>query len=230
MNNNFNQPYKRPAKHLTEKSKPEVAARRFLMLVGIVVAAVTLVFTLFYFLSGPKPIKKIDEVEIGTKLAMEIEVNGKSFGKVFVGLFDSVVPKTAENFKQMCLSKKEGFGYAGSPFHRIVKNFVIQGGDFLKGDGTGSASIYGDTFEDENFVVPHTPGCLSMANRGKDTNGSQFFITVAPTDFLNGKHTVFGRLLDKQSFDFVKKISDMKADKDGKPAKSIIIKGCELAQ
>ncbi|KAL4869287.1 hypothetical protein BDV12DRAFT_185340 [Aspergillus spectabilis] len=127
-------------------------------------------------------------------------------GRVVFNLFDDVVPKTAKNFRELCL-KPQGEGYKGSTFHRIIPQFMLQGGDFTRGNGTGGRSIYGEKFADENFQLKHTkPGILSMANAGPNTNGSQFFITTVVTSWLDGKHVVFGEVADDKSFDIIKKI------------------------
>jgi len=116
-------------------------------------------------------------------------------------LFSDVVPKTAENFRQLCTGEhrvnSRPQGFKNATFHRVVRDFMVQGGDFISGDGTGSFSIYGEKFQDENFEIKHTaPGLLSMANSGPNTNGCQFFITTAVCDFLDGKHVVFGKVID----------------------------------
>lgn len=161
-----------------------------------------------------------------SQVYFDIAANGEPLGRVTFKLYNDVVPKTSENFRALATGEK-GFGYQGSSFHRVIPNFMLQGGDFTRHNGTGGKSIYGEKFADENFVKKHTkPGLLSMANAGPNTNGSQFFITTVPCPWLDGQHVVFGEVVS--GYDVVKKVEGLGSGSGATRAKVTIEKSGEL--
>lgn len=204
---------------------PFAAVKIIIMLVS----AVAVIGVLYSFLDlsvakdAPKGPKVTDLV------FFDITIGGEPAGRIEIGLFGKTVPKTVKNFKSLAegfeTSTGEKLTYKDSTFHRVIKDFMIQGGDFTRHDGTGGKSIYGEKFADENFKIKHHgSGWLSMANAGKDTNGSQFFITTKKTTWLDGRHVVFGKVV--KGMDVVKKIESSKTDGRDKPAKTVKIADC----
>ncbi|ERN13443.1 peptidyl-prolyl cis-trans isomerase [Amborella trichopoda] len=164
------------------------------------------------------------------KVFFDMEIGGVPSGRIVMELYADVVPRTAENFRALCTGEK-GKGKSGKPlhfkgskFHRVIPGFMCQGGDFTCGNGTGGESIYGEKFPDENFIKKHTgAGILSMANAGKNTNGSQFFICTAKTAWLDGKHVVFGQIVE--GMDVVKAVEKVGSD-SGRTSKPVVVADC----
>jgi peptidylprolyl isomerase len=169
------------------------------------------------------------------KVFFEITIDGKPAGRIEMELFADTCPRTAENFLQLCVGTTSKTGkplaYKGSSFHRVIPDFMCQGGDFTSGDGRGGESIYGGKFDDETFegkAGKHFGrGTLSMANAGPNTNGSQFFLCTAPTPHLDGKHVVFGQVV--KGYDVVKKIEAV-GSRSGKPSAKVVISDCGKAE
>ena len=171
------------------------------------------------------------------ELLHQLGIDGEPAGRIVFGLFGNAAPKTVENFRALATGERgksrsgATLNYKGSVFHRIIPGFMIQGGDFTRGNGTGGESIYGKPFADESFTLKHDrPGLLSMANSGPNTNGSQFFITVAPTSWLNFKHTIFGEVADQPSRDVVDAIAAVSTGAQDRPMTPVEITGVTVTR
>jgi len=165
-----------------------------------------------------------DRINVTQKVFFDMSVGGKAAGRIEIALFGDVSPKTVKNFYELTTGQN-GFGYKGSTFHRIIKQFMMQGGDFTRGDGRGGKSIYGEVFPDENFVLDHYgPGFLAMANAGPDTNGSQFYIMFVKTPWLDGAHTVFGKVVKGMAV--VRAIERVRTSEGDKPTDEVKIEDC----
>ena len=189
---------------------------KFLSLFAVIL---TLLFGLVQSKSSPKDLP--ENPPITHKVYFDMTEGGESIGRITIGLFGSVVPKTVENFRQLAISEDPEFGYTGSIFHRIIPQFMLQGGDYETGQGYGGKSIYGGKFNDENFTLKHDrPYRMSMANAGRNTNGSQFFMTTVVTSWLDGKHVVFGEVIDgRDVVDYIEKVKTARGDKPVKEIK-----------
>jgi cyclophilin family peptidyl-prolyl cis-trans isomerase len=180
-----------------------------------------------HLINGKKSMKatKIDYKNTKYKPYFDIQIGDELQTRVIFQLFDDEAPKTCMNFRYLCVNNN--YSYKNNIFHRVIKDFMIQGGDITNNDGTGGYSLYGETFPDENFNLKHNqPGLLSMANAGPDTNNSQFFITTQETPWLDGKHVVFG--IVEKGFETIKKIEDIECDNENRPYVQVKIVDCGL--
>ncbi|CAL5399766.1 unnamed protein product [Camellia sinensis] len=197
---------------------------RSLLLLLVVSILIILAFSISH-----REEQKVEELhEITHRVYLDVDIDKQRVGRIVLGLYGQIVPKTVENFRALCTGELgktangKALHYKGTPFHRIIPGFMIQGGDIIYGDGKGGESIYGGTFRDESFKIKHShPGVVSMVNSGADSNGSQFFITTVKTSWLDGKHIVFGKVIE--GMDTVYAIEGGAGTYSGKPRKKVII-------
>lgn len=168
--------------------------------------------------------KPMDDVDT-PYVFLNIYEDDKELGDIVIYLYEKDLPITTKNFKELCCSKEDGFGYKNCTFHRIIKDFMIQGGDFTNHDGTGGVSIYKRKFKDENFKYQNRKCTISMANSGQNTNGSQFFINTIDNHNLNGKHVVFGEVVE--GMEIVEYLNNIQTSSNDRPNSSIRINNCD---
>ncbi|XP_076470211.1 uncharacterized protein LOC143300437 [Babylonia areolata] len=186
---------------------------------GLILTISLLVFTV---VCSNSKAQDADKATVTKKVVLDVTIDGEEAGKIAIGLFGGVVPRTVDNFLQLATGQN-GYGYKGTKFHRIISDFMIQAGDIVNGDGTGSKSIYGETFDDENFKLKHYgSGWVSMANRGPNTNGCQFFITLRECPWLDGSHVVFGKVLDGMKV--VRRLEDVETNSVDTPLVEVLIR------
>lgn len=200
----------------------------FLVQSQCIIVFLVLSIFLIFAISYSNRVEDEEHHEITHRVFLDVDIDGQRLGRIVIGLYGQVVPKTVENFRALCTGEKGKSAsgvklhYKGTPFHRIISGFVIQGGDIVHRDGKGYESVYGGTFPDENFKIKHShAGVVSMVNSGPDSNGSQFFITTVKTSWLDGEHVVFGKVV--QGMDTVFAIEGGAGTYNGKPRKKVVI-------
>jgi len=189
--------------------------------------AVSVVLLFCLFMAEQWKFSAGSDTLVTSKVYLDLSIGGKPIGRVVIGLFGRSSPLTVKNFETIAAGTMNGLTYKGSTFHRVIRGFMMQGGDILSGDGRGSISIFGDRFEDENFIVKHYgPGWVSMANAGRDTNGSQFYIAFRACHWLDSTHTTFGKVLEGMSA--VRKVEGVATGADDRPKETVTIDDCGL--
>jgi len=190
--------------------------------------ATVLLFAIIATVGATEEVKEIEQSDpehVTEHVYFNVTIDGQQIGRIVIGLFGHTTPLTAANFATICRAGIRGMSYNGTRFHRVIRSFMIQGGDIVNGNGSGGISIYGPRFNDENFMVAHSgPGYVSMANAGPNTNGCQFFITTIPTPHLNGAHVVFGKVVE--GMEFVTAIELNPTDAQDRPILEAVISEC----